>query len=375
MNPLPQQLLSARDSTTASTLTTVTPAVASPASYTRTATGRPARRIPALDFTKGALVLFMVLYHWLNYFVSPEGDYRYLRFVTTSFIFMAGFMISHVYFSKYDIVDNRLPKRLIQRGLKILGVFVFLNVIISVLFHESYNNGKVLFGDLSLRNLVAIYVTGNTVVAKNAKAAAFSILVPISYLLLLSGGFLVVCRSCRYIFHVVCTCLLLSIMALALAGLESAHLKLLTIGVIGVVSGYVSEDRIVSLVRHPYALVGAYVCYVIAITIWNVVYPLQVVGVFLSLMLIYYLGAEAGDPGRWRRHIILLGKYSLFGYIAQIAVLQSIYRSLQHVNLGVGAKGISLVGAFALTMLGVEVVDRVRAKSATVDGVYRAVFS
>src|SRR5439155_17798294 len=42
------------------------------------ATGRTTDRVPALDFTKGALVLFMVLYHWLNYFVSPQGEmYRY----------------------------------------------------------------------------------------------------------------------------------------------------------------------------------------------------------------------------------------------------------------------------------------------------------
>src|SRR6184192_3526731 len=57
-------------------------------------------RNSALDFTKGMLVLLMVLYHWLNYFVASEGDfYRYLRFVTPSFIFITGFLISNVYLS------------------------------------------------------------------------------------------------------------------------------------------------------------------------------------------------------------------------------------------------------------------------------------
>src|SRR5580658_8456542 len=79
-----------------------------------------APRIPALDFTKGALVLIMVLYHWLNYFVGPQGDiYKYLRFLTPSFIFITGFLISNVYLSKYGIADPRLPRRLVQRGLKI----------------------------------------------------------------------------------------------------------------------------------------------------------------------------------------------------------------------------------------------------------------
>src|SRR5580704_5753793 len=69
---------------------------------------RKAQRIPALDFTKGALVLIMVLYHWLNYFVGPQADiYRYLRFLTPSFIFITGFLVSGVYLSKYSVADPR----------------------------------------------------------------------------------------------------------------------------------------------------------------------------------------------------------------------------------------------------------------------------
>jgi len=317
----------------------------------------------------------MVLYHWLNYFGSPDTDFRYLRFVTPSFIFITGFLISNVYLSKYQVTDSRLPKRLVQRGLKILGIFVFLNVIISLLFQESYNNGKILFGDVSIRNLVAIYVTGNTSVARNAKAAAFSILVPISYLLLLSAGLLLVCRSCKYIFHIVCAFFLLALIALAQFGLDSAILKALMIGLMGVVCGYVPQERIDRLVKHPYTLVGAYLCYTVAITVWNAVYPLQVVGVFLSLMLLYLLGAQTGNPGSALEPIVLLGKYSLFGYIAQIAVLQLLYRSLPHINLGSAARAASFFGAFALTIVAVEVLDRARAKSTTVDGMYKAVFS
>ena len=56
------------------------------------------------------LVLFMVLYHWLNYFVTPFGDmYKYLRFLTPSFIFITGFLISNVYLERYDIADRRVP--------------------------------------------------------------------------------------------------------------------------------------------------------------------------------------------------------------------------------------------------------------------------
>src|SRR4029077_18017254 len=136
-------------------------------------TASPPTRIAALDFTKGTLVLFMVLYHWLNYFVSPEGDiYRYLRFLTPSFIFITGFLISNVYLARYHRADRRVPWRLVKRGVKLLVVFVCLNVAISLLLSDSANR-RMLFGDLSLRNMMAVYVMGNVWVAENSKAAAF----------------------------------------------------------------------------------------------------------------------------------------------------------------------------------------------------------
>jgi peptidoglycan/LPS O-acetylase OafA/YrhL len=332
-------------------------------------------RIPALDFTKGMLVLFMVLYHWLNYFVSPQGDmYRYLRFLTPSFIFITGFLISNVYLARYDVADPRLAVRLVQRGLKLLAVFVCLNVAIGLLLADSYN-GRILFGELSLRNMVAIYITGNVWVAENGKAAAFYILVPISYLLLLSALLLMISRFYRYTFHVACGVFLLAVLILTLNGIKSPNLELLTIGLLGVVSGYVSIEQVNDWVSRPFVLVLAYLCYIGAITLWDVPYPLLLVGVYLSLMLIYLLGVSGAEPGRMRRHVILLGKYSLFGYIATIAILQILHRSLRHTNSGAVELGLTFIAAFVLTMASVEVIDRVRARTSTVDRLYRAVFA
>ena len=51
----------------------------------------------AVDFVKGVLVLLMVLYHWMNYFVSVEANlYRYFRFLTPSFILISGVLVSSV---------------------------------------------------------------------------------------------------------------------------------------------------------------------------------------------------------------------------------------------------------------------------------------
>jgi len=338
------------------------------------ANSRPQRN-PALDFTKGALVLFMVLYHWLNYFISADGDfYRYIRFVTPAFIFITGFLISNVYLAKYELSDSRLPKRLLQRGLKILAIFVVLNMVISLLLSRSHD-GRILFSLFSASNLFAIYVTGNTVIAGSGKLAAFYVLVPISYLLVLSAGLLILGRFFKYVFEAAFVLSLGSIIALDLAGFKSANLELLTIGLLGVLFGYIPIDRINRFVRHPYPLVGAYLCYLIAITFWNAVYPIQVVGVCLSVALIYLVGSKEGEPGRGRRHVNLLGSYSLFGYIIQIAILQILYRGLRHVNLGTEALILSFFAAFALTMISVEVVDRLRARSTVVDKLHKAVFA
>jgi peptidoglycan/LPS O-acetylase OafA/YrhL len=356
-------------------LTQVKPSAITGSSHTMLVTANRSYRIPALDFTKGALVLLMVLYHWLNYFISTEGDfYKYLRFITPSFIFISGFLISNVYFSKYGLSDPRLPRRLIVRGLKILGVFVVLNVAVSYMFRESYS-GRILFDPLSVTNIIAIYVTGNASIAGAGKVAVFQILVPISYVLLLSAGLLFACRYYKFIFHVICAVFVLCVLIVRLSGFESANLDLVTFGLLGVVIGYIPLEKINNVVKYPYALAGAYLCYISAITVWNVIYPLQVVGVCLSLMVLYLLGAKNGEPSRMRKHVMLLGKYSLFGYIAQIAILQLLFRSQQHVNLGASRFGISFFGAFALTMLSVQTVDWVRARSTIMDWLYKAVFA
>ncbi len=340
-----------------------------------TATSSKGSRLPALDFTKGALVLIMVLYHWLNYFFGPT-DNRYLRFLTPSFIFISGFLISNIYLSKYGISDPHLPKRLIQRGLKVFGVFVLLNVTRILLVRGNFPSQAPSI-DSPIRSLFDVYILGSGVGGGQAKAVAFFVLLPISYLLILSAVLLVACKFYRYTFHVVCGFFLLSIVALNFVGLQSPNLELVTIGLLGVNTGYLPIEKVNALVRHPYLLSSAYVLYLGAITIWNVIYPLQIIGVYLSLMIIYLLGLKSDEPSKARAVVVLLGKYSLFGYIAQIAVLQFLRQGLNHIDIDseVAVLALSFVSAFALTILSVELVNRTRAESTMVDKLYKAVFA
>jgi peptidoglycan/LPS O-acetylase OafA/YrhL len=340
----------------------------------QTAKPQKASRIPALDFTKGALVLIMVLYHWMNYFLNLSWTYyKYLHFLTPSFIFITGFMISNVYLSKYAATDPRLSKRLFTRGLKLLAIFVVLNLarnfVIPLLGSSSQARTPV-----NLWSIFAVFISGNVPVA-GGKLVAFPILVPISYLLMFSGALMLPYRFYKHTFNVTCVLLLLSVSILGLTGAQSPNLECITIGMLGVLAGFVPIESINHFVRHPYVLAVAYLCYVGAITIWNVPFPLLIVGVFLSLMVIYFIGASSSEFGTIRRECILLGKYSLFGYISQIAILQILRAGFRHINLGLAGLGMSFFAAFTLTVVSVEVVDRARARTASMDRLYRAIFA
>jgi hypothetical protein len=350
---------------------------ATPGCHKLTATSRKTQRIPALDFTKGALVLIMVVYHWLNYFYGPH-DSRYLRFLTPSFIFITGFLISNVYLSKYDILSPKLPKRLIERGLKILGVFLLLNLARNFLAPAG-SPEQVSSAGSTVRNLINIYIMGSGVGTGQSKAVAFFILVPIGYLLIFSALLVIVTRFYRHAFSIACLFCLVCTLAMSFEGIESPNLQLLTIGLLGVTAGYLPIEKVNVIVRcpYPYLLAALYVLYLGAITVWNVVYWLQIVGVYLSLMIIYVLGQQNGEPGKARAYILLLGKYSLVGYIAQIAILQLLHLGLGHINIDSEALVLvlSFVLAVVLTIASVEVLDRTRARSTNVDRLYKAVFA
>ena len=347
------------------------------------AVGKPARiqqsaapsRIPAFDFTKGTLVLFMVLYHWLNYFYGFDGEiYKYLRFLTPSFIFITGFLISHVHFSKYGVGSYSLSKRLFTRGVKLLGVFIALNLLISPLAPGSLLR-SVFAGRVTLAALDAVFFTARNSGNDAGKLASFGILVPISYLLMLAALLSMACRFFKYTFHAVCVLLVLCMIYVSSKGIESTNLELITVGLLGVALGYISEDQLRKFVSWPWMIVGAYCVYLVAITIGDVSLYVQMVGACLTTALIYMVGATVNSP-RWAvGRILLLGRYSLFGYISQIAILQFLNVNLKHVNRGYLVLGASLVAGVVLTMISVEVVDRFRTRSKVFDGAYRAIFA
>ena len=321
-------------------------------------------RNDALDFTKGALVLFMVLYHWLNYFVPLDWDvYRYLRFISTSFIFITGFLVSNVYLAKHAADDRRLHRRLAERGAKILVIFIVLNVTASLVFG---GGGAALApGNASAWD---IFVTGNG-------NAAFSILVPIGYFLLLAPAVLTASRLLRLPLQATGVVAVAAVIVAGEAGVRSANLELIAIALLGLSVGMVPVRRIDASVSRPWLLAAVYVLYLAAITRWNVPFALQALGVCLSLQLIYVAGLKWRHRGVLHRWVVQLGSYTLVTYIAQIVILQLLRRGLRGIPLAGSELLLPFAVTVALTIVVTQVVIQARKRSGAADRLYRAVFA
>jgi peptidoglycan/LPS O-acetylase OafA/YrhL len=326
------------------------------------------RRDASLDAVKGLLVLLMVLYHWLNYFVAVDGDiYRYIRFITPSFVFITGFLITHVYGARYAIDGRQVRGRLLLRGLKLLGLFTLLNLAANLVFNKNYNGA-----DLGLSHFLdiapAVYVAGD------GRGAAFEVLLPISYLLAAAPLLLRGARH-RWFLPSVWGLCVVGVYLLKSVQLRSANLELWTMGLLGMALGALGLASTSRVARPTVGWFGAYALYLAALNVFDVVYPVQIGAVVLNLMLLYMVARYLGDTGTVARTIIRLGQYSLFAYILHIAILQMLARAMPSPSSWSGVAPLALILALALTIASVEIAHVLRNRSTRLDRLYRVVFA
>lgn len=324
-------------------------------------------RDDALDFTKGALVLCMVAYHTLNYFRYDERILRHLHFLPPSFIFITGFLITKIYRPKIFAGDQRVYARLFTRGLKVLLLFVVTNVLVQATLQTSYNRnlGLTRLAD----NLGTIFLTGE------GRATVFGVLLPISYLLLLSAALLRVGRDHRSTLPVATVAIVSLCTLLAYNGDLTFNLELLSMGLLGMMAGFIPQPRLDRVAKGLIPLAATYLAYSIAIHRWYPTYLINAAGVSFSLLLLYSLGRYAATWPVVLRPLALLGNYSLFSYLAQIAVLQILFRLSRHSGLFEH----DVVGPFLATALVtfalVRLVNHLRPRSKVIDGAYKTVFA
>jgi peptidoglycan/LPS O-acetylase OafA/YrhL len=325
-------------------------------------------RVASFDFVKGALVLIMVLYHWLNYFIGLDwGGYRYLRFLTPSFIFITGFLISYVYLSKYAYDAPHLRRRLWLRGLKLLALFVFLNVVADRTLGMRL---RLDFGDPE-----GLRATAYAVFVEGTARAAFDILVSIAYLLLLAPLVLFVSGRLKISLWVLAAAAVIAMVLGEYNGFTNPHCEMLSIALVGLAAGTLGSERVAALGRSPLRIAGLYLVYVAAISVWNVPFWLQVVGVSLSLLVLYANAEAAGSKGLLQEYFVRLGQYSLLAYIAQILILQILRRGLREYVLSGAGLAIPLAIGITATVATVETTIWLRQRYALCDWSYRIVFA
>jgi hypothetical protein len=325
-------------------------------------------RDAALDFTKGMLVLLMVLYHWLNYFVSNDSFYRYIRFITPSFIFLAGFLVTNVLASRADRKSSVLAARLFMRGAKLLALFTLLNLGVA---------GLGLGGSPGGRAGLSGFIAGvpSTYLSGLGSTAVFFVLVPIGYTLMLSG-LLHKARDLHRLGSLVPTLLLFFVgFGAILLGVRSPTLELIGSGLLGLILGSVLAGRLHHLRRlWPWMLI-AYVIHLAAITAWGVPHALQLVAVCLNLWLLYCLAGLLQPSSATARLTSLVGQYTLLGYVGQIAILQLLAISFRLVDFGSVEPALALVAALLLTVAAIATTDFLRRRARPVDSLYRLVFA
>ena len=334
-----------------------------PAGGTITAVDRDA----ALDFAKGGLVLCMVAYHTLNYFHHDLFLLRQLHFLPPSFIFIAGFLITSVYLPRIRRGDTSAYRRLLVRGLKLFVLFVALNVIVQTLCQTSYNRNLGL-GAL-VGQLDTVLLTGEH------RATVFGVLLPISYLLLVSAALLRIARATPYALAAIAAGTFVLCAVLERQGLLFFNLDLLSMGLLGLVAGFVGKAQLDRLGANLTALTPAYLAYALAICYWYPAYLLNTVGVTLALLLLYALGRRFANRGFLGRMVTLAGAYSLWSYLVQIAALQILFRLTRHSGALADAILTPLAVTVVITLAAVKALDYARAHSRAATRAYRFVFA
>jgi hypothetical protein len=330
-----------------------------------------AGRVSSVDAVKGLLVLAMVVYHVLS--IASNGGvetFRYIRFVSGSFIFLAGYVISRFVAQRFASERSAVAWQLASRGFKVLALFTVLNLAIAASgFGNAAKQRLGLAGFFEQAR--EIYLVGD------GRASSFLILLPIGYLLIFSPLVLSAFARVR-----TAAPLLLLAGTLALAAQpwltdQWPNASLMLIGLAGMAVGaplLAARLEAAPAWRTPW-LVGSF-----AVVLWFTgrfgdAGALYIVGVALILKLLHDSVQRLPEGGAMARELVRMGRYSLFGYIAQIALIQLMVRALGAQRWSVGLEVLALgLAAALLTGLLCVALDRLRLWSGAADKAYRLVF-
>lgn len=292
-------------------------------------------RDPNLDFVKGALVIFMVIYHTMNYYTtSTPESYAYIRFVSGAFIFISGYLVSNYYQEKYILRKMEVTRRLIKRGVKLFLIFSVVNFALALMGVKNYNN--VTFNLSSLKDS-----SFNIFILGDSSLAAFEILLPISYLLVLSPLFLLLVPARRHLVIAI----LAGIILCSFHKIISYNFYSGLIGLAGFGLGLVGSFSKMYRLKSKLFIAILLVFWLSIMGFLDQFLLTYCLGIFVVLKLLYDLSASFEIRTIVADSIVMLGQHSLLSYLIQVLFLQALSRFLGNQKWELGLEA-------ALIMLG-----------------------
>lgn len=327
--------------------------------------GTPSSRIVALDWTKGALVVCMVIYHAINYSAFSDLAFRFLSFLPPAFILITGFLVGQVYASNYDLKTWKPYARLAIRGGKLLILFAVLNLAYCVFVMRGLAAGISQFSTQA----------NNIFLSGNSQSGIFEVLLPIAYFLLIAPVLLWLRLGSAAAVAVFAGGFFLICVILALKNISLNNLNLLSVGVLGMGFGLVPIHVINRWAGRWWIILLSYLFYRILSYFFGEPYPIQTLAAIVTVLLLFCCASNLDCKGWFGQQMLLLGKYSLLGYLVQIAILQVAVRICgQKTESIVGVVGLCLATMF-LTALAIFAIDKLRRQARAVDYVYRLAFA
>ena len=149
---------------------------------------------------------------------------------------------------------------------------------------------------------------------------------------------------------------------------------MLTFGIIGMCLGRIPLGKLERASRHWAIVLPLYCAYRVCSYMFTEVFPVQLAGTVLSLLILLGLALAFSEKGFAHRQCVLLGKYSLFGYIFQLLILQFLRRII-HTPEPMVTFAILTVITLVLTWLGTVVLEKLRQTTRAIDVSYKLVFA
>ena len=323
----------------------------------------------SLDWVRGALVAVMVCHHGVEYFDAIDSwVLRYLDFVTGAFVFAALFTTGQAA-RQTRRVDPGRAQRAIWRSVKLIALFSALNLIIHSLVNRNYNGTQFGINEFSLQ-LASIYLAGNK------RLANFEILLPIAYAQLIAR-----CSSfSRYGQLAVQLLILVGVVSCLSRETVLFNVYYVTIGLVAYDLGRrIDLDVWRRRQAARYGWLYPTAALFLSVLVMSLVKTDNILWYsFVVIAMCIALNAAAlrviGSM-RWWRWLPLVGRYSLFGYLFHIAVLQALVRSIDGWHHGGVTGALVIASVFLVVVATVMALEWIRRRLKVFDYGYRAVFA